>query len=67
MYGGSLPIASKKRKSKKKATSEATEDEEASEPKPKKAKKEKVVQEVGSAMPNIQDEVQDLGPVKILN
>jgi hypothetical protein len=41
MYGGSLPIA-KKRKSKKKATSEvADEEEEASEPKPKKAKKEK--------------------------
>ena len=67
MYGAPLPVASKKRKSKKKATSEVVEDEEASEPQPKKAKKEKVVQEVGSPMPTIQNEVQDLGPVKILN
>jgi len=67
MYGGSLPIASKKRKSKKKATSEATEDEEASEPKPKKAKKEKFVQGVGTSMPTIQEEAQELEPAKILN
>jgi len=33
MYGGSLPVASKKWKAKKKTTSEAT-DEEASEPQP---------------------------------
>ena len=44
MYGGSLPVASKKRKAKKKATSEAA-DEEASEPQPKKAKKEKAKKE----------------------
>ena len=64
MYGGSLPVASKKRKAKKKATSEAA-DEEASEPQPKKAKKEKAkkeksasqVTDVGSAMPTIQEEV----------
>ena len=61
IYGGSLPVASKKRKAQKKATSEAP-DEEASEPQPKKAKKEKAkkeksasqVTEVGSAMPTIQ-------------
>jgi hypothetical protein len=41
MYGGSLPISSKKRKSKKKVTSEAADVEEDSEPKPKKAKKDK--------------------------
>jgi len=69
MYGGSLPVASKKRKSKKKATSEA-DDEEASEPKKKKAKKAKDApqeQLVGYEVPIIQDEVQDLEPAKILN
>ena len=73
MYGGSLPVASKKRKVKKKAPSEAA-DEEASEPQPKKAKKEKAkkeksasqVAEVGSAMPTIQEEVEDLELVKII-
>ena len=64
VYGGSLPIASKKRKSKKKATSEATENKEASEPKPKK---EKVAQGVGTSMPTIQEEAQELEPSKILN
>jgi len=69
MYDGSLAIASKRRKSKKKATSEAVE-EEASEPKPKKAKKEKdttQVQELGSAIPTIQEEAAELEPAKILN
>ena len=57
MYGGCLPIASKKKKSKTKVTSEAADEEEASEPKPKKVKKERGAtqsQEVGSAMPTIQ-------------
>jgi len=67
MYGASLIFSSKKRKSKKKATLEAAE-EEASEPKPKKVKKEKdVLQEVGSTMPTIQEEVKDLEHVKVLN
>jgi len=69
MYGGSLQVAFKKRKSKKKATSEA-DNEEASEPKKKKAKKSKDApqeQLVGSEVPTIQDEVQDLEPAKILN
>jgi len=67
MYDTSLPTASKKRKSKKKATSEVAE-EEASEPKPKKVKKEKAaLQEVGYAMPTIQEEVLDLEPMKVLN
>jgi len=71
MYGDSFPVAFKKRKTKKKATSEAA-DEEASEPQPKKAKKEKAkketsqVAEVGSAMPTIEEEVEDLEPVKII-
>jgi len=69
IYGGSLPVASKKRKAKKKATLEA-DNEEASEPKKKKAKKEKDApqeQLVGSKVPTIQDEVQDLEPTNILN
>ena len=68
MYGAPLKIASKKRKSKK-ATSEATEGE-AYEPKPKKAKKEITdlqVNEVGSAMPTIQEEVKYLAPIKVLD
>jgi hypothetical protein len=68
MYGAPLKIASNERKSKK-ATSEAAEGE-ASEPKPKKAKKEKAtiqVNEFGSAMPTIQEEVKDLEPAKILS
>jgi len=70
MYGGALPVAPKKRKSKKQATSEDVDEEESSEPKPKKAKKEKAVVKVnvvGSAMPTIQEEVQDLEPMKVLN
>jgi len=69
MYGCALPVA-RKRKSKKKETSEADDDEEASEPKKKNAKKAKDVlkeQSVGSGVPTIQDEVQDLEPAKILN
>jgi len=69
MYGGALPVAPKKRKSKKQATSEDVDEEESSEPKPKKAKKEKVatqVNVVGSAMPTIQEETDDLEPVKII-
>ena len=66
MYGGTLLVA-KKRKSKKKATSEADDVEEAPEPKRKKAKKAKVAEATGSGMPTIQEEVQDLEPVKVLN
>jgi len=73
MYGGSLPVPSKKRKAKKKETSEAA-NKEASEPQPKKAKKEKAkkeksasqVSEGCSAMPTIQEEVEDLEAVKII-
>jgi len=65
MYGGSLPVASKKRKAKKKATSEAA-DEEVFEPQPKKAKSASQVTEVGYAMPTVQEEVEDLEPVKII-
>jgi len=68
MYGGSLPVATKKRKSKKKDASGAAEEEEASKPKSKKVKKEKgTLQEVGPAMPTIQEDFKDLEPVKVLN
>lgn len=66
--GGSLPIA-KKRKSSKKSISEA-DDDEASEPKAEKIKKENAAsheQVVGSAMPTIQEEVEDLDLVKVLS
>jgi len=69
MYGGTLPVAPKKRKSKKQATSEDSDEEESSEPKPKKAKKEKAaaqVNVVGSAIPTIQEQANDLEPVKII-
>jgi len=73
MYGGFLPVVSKKRKAKKKTTLEA-DNEEASEPQPKKAKEEKAkkeksasqVAEVGYVMPTIQEEVEDLELVKII-
>jgi len=67
--GAPLRIASKKKKSNKRA-SEAVDIEEASEPKKKKANKAKDVyqeQATGSDVQSIQDEVQDLEPVKILN
>jgi len=69
MYGGSLPIASKKRKARKSASSEDVE-EGASEPQQKKAKKIKNAPQehlVSSNMPTISEEVQDLEPVKVLN
>jgi len=70
MYGGALPVAPNKRKSKKQAISKDDDEEESSEPKKKKAKKSKDVpqeQAVRSGMPTIQEEVQDLDPVKVLN
>jgi len=69
MYGGCLPVASKKRKAKKSASSEAIK-EGASEPQQKKAKKIKNAPQehlVNSDMPTISEEVQDLGPAKVLN
>jgi len=66
MYGGALPVA-KGRKSKKRALTEAEYLDEASEEPPKKSKKAKVVEATGSALSTIQEEVQDLEPVKVLN
>jgi len=65
MYGGAQPVA-KGRKSKKRALTEAEYLDDASEP-PKKSKKAKVVEATGSALTTIQEEVQDLEPVKVLN
>jgi len=39
MYGGSLPVAYRKRKSKKKATSEAADYEKDFEPQPRKPRR----------------------------
>jgi len=66
MYGGALPVA-KGRKSKKKALTEAEYLDDAFEEPPKKSKKDKVAEAIGSALSTIQEEVQDLEPVTILN
>jgi len=69
MYGGALPVA-KSRKSKRKPISEAEYVEEASEKLAKKinkAKKDKAAEATGSALSIIQEEVQDLEPVKVLD
>jgi len=70
MFGGALPIASKKKRklTKEEYLSEAAE--EAFEPHKKKAKKFKVATqaaETGCGMPTIQEEVQYLEPGKVLN
>ncbi|KEH21968.1 transmembrane protein, putative [Medicago truncatula] len=71
MYGGVLPVA-KSRKTKRKAISKDDYLEDASEQsskKAKKAKKEKASSEVnvGSDVPTIQEEVQDLDAERVLN
>jgi len=66
MYGGALPVA-KGKKSKKRALTEAKYLDEASEEPTKTSKKAKVTEETGSALSTIQEEVQDLEPVKVLN
>jgi len=70
MFGGALPIASKKKikLTKEEYLLEATE--EASEPQKKKTKKVKVATQAkatGSGMLTIQEDVQDLEPAKVLN
>jgi len=70
MFGGALPVASKKKRklTKEEYLSEATE--EASEPQKKKVKKTKVAPQAeatGSDVPTIQEEVQDLDLAKILS
>jgi len=69
MYGGALPVASRKKRklTKEEYLSEAEDDKEASEPQKKKTKKAKVAPQVeatGSDVPSIQEEVQDLDPVR---
>jgi len=70
MFGGFLPIASKKKRklTKEEYLSEAAE--EASEPYKKKTKKSKVATQAeatGFGMPTILEEVQHLDPTKVLN
>ena len=72
MYGGALSVTSKRKRklTKEEYLSEAEDDDEASEHQKKKAKKAKVAPQVvatGSDRPSIQEEVQDLDPVKVLN
>jgi len=67
MYSGALPVA-KSKNSKRKPVSEAEYLKEASEQpakKAKKAKKDKVAEAIGYALSTIQEEVQDLEPVKV--
>jgi len=67
MYGGALLVA-KSTKSKRKPVSEAEYLEKASEQpakKAKKAKKDKEAEATGSGLSTIQEEVQDLEPVKV--
>jgi len=69
MYGGALPVA-KSRKTKRKALTKDEYLDDASEQpakKAKKAKKDKVAEATGSGLSTIQEEVQDLEPVKVLN
>jgi len=66
MYRGALPVA-KDKKSKKRALTEAEYLEEVSEEPTKKSKKAKVTEATGSALSTIQEEVQDLEPIKVLN
>jgi len=66
MYGGALPEA-KGRKSKKRALTEAEYLDDAFEEPSKKSRKAKVAEATGSALSTIQEEVQDLEPVKVLN
>jgi len=64
MFGGVLLVA-KGRKSKKRALTEAEHLDDASETPSKKVKKVKIATQAGT--PSIQEEVQDLKPVKVLN
>ena len=59
--------SSKRQKIKKIALTEAEYLEEAFEEPPKKSKKAKVAEATGFALSTIQEEVQDLEPVKVLN
>jgi hypothetical protein len=75
MYGGALPMASKKKRklTKKEYLSEVDDDDEASEPQKKKVKKAKIdhvapkEKATNSGVPSLQEEVQDLDADKVLN
>ena len=69
MYGATLPVA-KSRKTKRKALTKDEYLDDASEQpakKSKKAKKEKATEATGYGLSTVQEEVQDLEPVKVLN
>jgi len=70
MFGGALPIASKKKRKLTKEEYLSKVAEETSEPQKKKTKKAKVAPQAeatSSGMPTILEEVQDLDPAKVLN
>jgi len=66
MYGGALPVP-KSRKTKRKALTKDEYLDEASEQPAKKAKTDKASEATSSGLSTIQEEVQDLEPVKVLN
>jgi len=66
MYGGALLVA-KSRKTNKKALTKDEYLDDASEQLAKKAKTDKVSETTGSGLSTIEEEVQDLEPVKVLN
>jgi len=66
MYGGALPVA-KSRKTKRKALTKDEYHDEASDQPTKKSKKAKTDKASEAAGSTIQEEVQDLEPVKVLN
>jgi len=70
MFGGAIPIASKKKRKLTKEEYLLEAAEKASKPQKKKTKKAKVstkAEATGSGMPTIQEEVLDLDPRKVLN
>jgi len=69
MYGGSLPVAKSRKTKRKSLTKDEYLDGASEQPvkKAKKAKIDKVAEATGSGLSTIQEEVQDLEPVKVLN
>jgi len=66
MYGGALPMA-KSRKTKRKSLTKDEYLDDASEQPAKKAKKDKVAEVTSFCLSIVQEEVQDLEPIKVLN
>jgi len=69
MYGGALPVAKNRKTKRKVLTKDEYLDEASEQPakKAKKAKTDKASEATGFGLSTIQEEVQDLEPVKVLN